>query len=73
MLDKDSVAYTLLDNALRNNKLSQVYLFYGNESSLKKVSTNNTCYKATNSSTLLDKFNEILSTATGNKHPSSDI
>lgn len=44
-----------------------------NESSLKKVSTNNTCYKATNSSTLLDKFNEILSTATGNKQNKTTV
>ena len=44
MLDKDSVAYTLLDNALRNNKLSQVYLFYGNESSLKKESAYHFAY-----------------------------
>lgn len=53
------------------SKVQEIYsIGFGsayNESSLKKVSTNNTCYKATNFSNLLDKFNEILSAATGNK------
>ena len=35
------------------------------ESSLREISTNNTCYTATDSSTLLNKFNEILEEATG--------
>lgn len=59
------------------SKVQEIYsIGFGtayNESSLKKVSTNNTCYKATNSSTLLDKFNEILSTATGNKQNKTTI
>ena len=57
------------DLLAKDSNLEIYSVGFGNyvESTMRKVSTNDTCYPATNSSTILNKFNEILDEATGSE------